>query len=238
MRLRLLAAVALGALALDLAIALAFAPRAAGFSAPLAQRLFYIHVPAAIAAYAAFTATALAGAQFLRTRASRWDLLSASAAEVGALLTTIALVTGVVWSRVEFFSAGQVQGSFAFALLADAKFVATAALWLVFLGYLALRRGVESQDARGRLSAVYGLLGFLGVPASYLASRYSAHPDFLAPGSGLSPGLGAWLAASIACWLLLLVALVAARFGLASALAPREDASPVASGPATWGERA
>ncbi|HEV8361072.1 MAG TPA: cytochrome c biogenesis protein CcsA [Candidatus Thermoplasmatota archaeon] len=210
---RALAAAGVLAVLLDLAIALVVAPPAANFDAPLSQRLFYIHVPAAIAAYVGFTLTMLAGVQFLRTRDARWDRLAASSAEVGALLTTIALLTGILWSRVEFFSAGT-TGGFAFALLGDPKFVTTAALWLVFLGYLALRRGVERDEARARLSAVYGILGYVGVPLSYLSSRFSPHPDFLARGSSLAPGLGALLWGSVVLWLLVLAALVANRLSL------------------------
>lgn len=217
---------------MNLILALVVAPPAANFAAPLAQRLFYFHVPSAIAAYAAFTLTALAGGLYLRGREARWDHLAGSAAEVGAVLTTIALFTGVVWSRVEFFSASSLAGtSFTFALLGDPKFVTTAALWLVFLGYLALRRGLEGEP-RARLSAVYGILGFLAVPLSYLSSRFSPHPDFLARGAGLSPAMGALLAACTGLWLVVLAALLANRLALEEGLAEREaaQASPAASG--------
>jgi heme exporter protein C len=218
------------ALALNLTLGLVLAPPAAAFSAPVAQRLFYFHVPAAIAAYAVFTLTMLASAQFLRTRADRWDRLAASAAEVGALLTTIALATGILWSRVEFFSAGAIgTSSFGFALLGDPKFVTTTALWLVFLGYFALRRGVEREDARARLSAVYGILGYIGVPLSYLSSRFSPHPDLLARGSGLAPSLAWMLFGCIACWLVVAAALVALRADAAEHLA--EPGPPIHSPP-------
>lgn len=197
-------------LALNVVLAFWVAPTAANFAAPLTQRIFYFHVPAAIAAYAAFTVAAAAGGLYLRSREARWDRVAASGAEVGAVLTTIALFTGVVWSRVEFFSAGGQQG-FTFALLGDPKFVTTAALWLVFLGYLALRRNLEPGEARARLSAVYGILGFLAVPLSYLSSRFSPHPDLLAPGSGLAPGMGLLLGICTALWLLLFAALFVQR---------------------------
>lgn len=221
-------AAALGLL-LNVWLALAVAPTAANFAAPLTQRVFYFHVPAAIAAYVAFTATAAAGLLYLRGRDARWDRAAASAAEVGAVLTTIALFTGVVWSRVEFFSAGSLAGTtFTFALLGDPKFITTAALWLVFLGYLALRRNVEAGDARARLSAVYGLLGYLGVPLSYLSSRFSPHPDLLSRGSGLAPGMGLLLVACTAIWLLVLAALFVHRLLLEERAAAREDAAAAA----------
>jgi heme exporter protein C len=225
---RALALAGLVAFLLDLSLALRVAPPAAGFSAPLTQRIFYVHVPAAVAAYAAFTLTTAAGLRYLQRREPRWDRVAASAAEVGVVLTTVALFTGVVWSRVEFFSAGGAQEGFAFALLGDAKFVTTAALWLVFLGYLALRRGVDGEEARARLSAVYGALGFLAVPMSYLSSRFSPHPDFLARGSGLAPELAWLLLAATLCWLVIFAALFANRLALEERQAARAEALPAA----------
>lgn len=222
--LRALAALAPLALALNLWLALVVAPPAANFSAPLSQRLFYFHVPAAFASYAAFALAALASLRYLLRREARWDRLALSAAEVGALLTTLALFTGVVWSRVEFFSAGSLAGtSFTFALLGDPKFVTTAAMWLVLLGYLALRRGLDEPERRARLAAAYALLGFLAVPLSYLSSRFSPHPDFLARGSSLAPGMAMLLAACTALWFVLLAALLAHRLALEEGLAQRAE---------------
>lgn len=225
-------AAALG-LGLNVALAFGVAPTAANFAAPLAQRLFYFHVPAAIAAYAAFAVAAVAGGLYLRGRDARWDRVAASGAEVGAVLTTIALFTGVVWSRVEFFSAGDATSTFTFALLGDPKFVTTAALWLVFLGYLALRRNLDPGEARARLSAAYGILGFLAVPLSYLSSRFSPHPDLLSRGSGLEPGMGALLVVCTLLWLLLFAALFVQRLLLEERAAAALDAhapSPAAHG--------
>ncbi|MCA1814267.1 MAG: cytochrome c biogenesis protein [Halobacteriales archaeon] len=223
---KLLAGLAALAVAVDLALAFA-APPARGFAAPLTQRIFYVHVPASLAGYAAFAVALGASVLFLQRREERWDRLAACSAEVGVVLTTIGLLTGVVWSRVEFFSAGSQQG-FAFTLLGDPKFVTTAALWLVFLGYLALRRSVDAPEARARLSSAYAVLGFVAVPVSYLSSRFSPHPDFAAPGSGLAPGLALYLAGGIACWLVLFACLLGLRLGLEAHAAARVRAEVAA----------
>src|SRR5215217_2617657 len=51
-----------------------------------AQRLMYLHVPAAWIAYVAFAVTSLTSALYLwrRTRHPRWDRVAASSAERGA----------------------------------------------------------------------------------------------------------------------------------------------------------
>lgn len=222
---RPLAAAAVAALAVNLWLALRVAPEAAGFSAPITQRIFYVHVPAFTAAYAGFAVALLGCLLYLARRDAAWDRLAACSAEVSVVLTTIALGTGVVWSRVEFFSVGELQGQgFAFALLGDPKFVTTAALWLVFLGYLALRRSVEGEEQRARLASVYGVLGFLAVPLSYLSSRFSPHPDFLSRGSELAPGMALLLFVSMGLWLLIYAALLANRLALEPA--PASDGAP------------
>jgi heme exporter protein C len=232
---RPLAALGVAAFAVNVLVALVVAPPAANFAAPITQRVFYFHVPAALAAYAAFTIAAAASALFLRGRAARWDRWAHAAAEVGAVLTTIALFTGIVWSRVEFFSAGNVGNEgFGFVLLSDPKFVTTAALWLVFLGYLALRRQA-SEGARARLAAVFAILGYLAVPMSYLSSRFSPHPDFLAPGESLDPRLGGLLAVCVACWLAMLAALLVNRVAIEEALADEEERAAALLAPAEVG---
>ena len=49
-------------------LTLVVAPEAAGFNAPMTQRIFYYHVPAAWVAYLAFAVTAFAGAPFSEWR--------------------------------------------------------------------------------------------------------------------------------------------------------------------------
>ncbi|HVL86924.1 MAG TPA: cytochrome c biogenesis protein [Candidatus Thermoplasmatota archaeon] len=214
LRVPLLAAASVGLVVL-VVLALVVAPTAARFSAPLTQRIFYFHVPAAAAGYLAFAVTLAASVEYLRRGGERSDRWAAASAEVGVVLTSIALFTGAVWSRVEFFSVSLSGGDdFAFRLLGDAKFVTTGALWLTFLGYLALRRSVDDPDRRARLSAVFGVLGFVGVPLSYLASRFSPHPDFLQQGSGLSPGMGAILGVGMLVFVVVYAALVVERFAV------------------------
>jgi len=221
-----LAGLAVLGLGLNVVVALGIAPSATNFAAPLTQRIFYFHVPTAFASYAAFGVTLLGSVAWLRTRAPRWDRVAASAAEVGALLTTIALATGTIWSRVEFFSAETTGGEgFGFLLLRDPKFVTTMALWLVFLGYLALRRGMDPGEGRARLCSAYGVLGFLAVPMSYLSSRFSAHPgeDFLV--RSVAPGMAALLWACVLIWLVVFAALFVNRLRLEDDLAAAEAGS-------------
>src|SRR6185295_18379405 len=66
-----------------------------------AQRLMYLHVPAAWIAYLAFGVTALGSGLYLwpRTRSSVWDRIAGASAELGVMFTGLCLVLGSLWGR-------------------------------------------------------------------------------------------------------------------------------------------
>jgi heme exporter protein C len=121
-----------------------------------AQRLMYLHVPAAWVAYLAFGVTALASALWLwpRTRAVVWDRVAASSAELGVIFTALTLVLGSLWGR-------PVWGVW---WAWDARLVTTAVLFFLYLGYLALRRIPAAPDARAKRCAIAALIAFVDVP--------------------------------------------------------------------------
>ena len=61
-----------------------------------AQRLMYLHVPAAWIAYVAFGVTALGSGLYLwpRTRSMVWDRVAGASAELGVMFTGLCLVLG------------------------------------------------------------------------------------------------------------------------------------------------
>jgi heme exporter protein C len=202
---RILLGVALAAIAVILYLALLVAPQAAGFRAPLTQRIFYVHVPSAWVAYLAFAVTAVASARHLVNGSPGADRWAAASAEVGLVFAIIALVTGLTWSRVEFLG---------YTAFQDAKVITLVVVILAYAAYLTLRAGVEEPRRRGRLAAVFGLLGFLTVPLSYLSSRVSVHPDFTREDQGLAPELGMILGTSVIAFTLLYAALARHRVKL------------------------
>lgn len=118
------------------------------------QRLMYAHVPAAWLAYLAFALTLIASIGWLRTRHDRWDHLAVGAVEVGVFFTGLALVLGSVWGK-------PVWGVW---WTWDARLVTTALLFLVYSGYLALRRGIDDPRVRADRAAVLGIVAFVQVP--------------------------------------------------------------------------
>ncbi len=129
-----------------------------------AQRLMYIHVPAAWLAYLAFAVTALASALYLwpRTRAMVWDRLAGASAELGVLFTGLTLVLGSLWGRA-------VWGVW---WAWDARLVTTAVLFFLYLGSLSLRRIAGTPEARGTRSAIAALVAFVDVPIVHFSVEW------------------------------------------------------------------
>jgi heme exporter protein C len=92
----------------------------------------------------------------------RDDLLAASAAEVGVVLTGLTLALGMIWGK----STWGVWWTW------DARLTSTAVLFFIFVGYLVLRAFVEDPDRRAQWSAAVGLIGALNVPIVYMSVRW------------------------------------------------------------------
>src|SRR5687767_10743126 len=61
------------------------------------QKIMYVHVPAAWNAMIAFFIVFVASLLYLWRREEKHDLIAASAAEVGAVLTGLTLALGSIW---------------------------------------------------------------------------------------------------------------------------------------------
>jgi heme exporter protein C len=130
-----------------------------------AQRLMYLHVPAAWLAYLAFGVTALGSALFLwpRTRSMVWDRIAGASAELGVMFTGLTLVLGSLWGK-------PVWGIW---WAWDARLVTTAVLFFLYLGYLALRR-IPSGDPVGsaKRNAIAALIAFVDVPIVHFSVEW------------------------------------------------------------------
>ena len=65
----------------------------------IVQKILYVHVPCAFAAYLGFVITAVAGALYLWRNDERFDRVAASAAEVGVLFCTLNILSGPIWAK-------------------------------------------------------------------------------------------------------------------------------------------
>ena len=172
----------------------------------IVQKIFYLHVPAAIAAYLAFAAVLVGGVLFLWNESPAADRLARAAAEVGLVLTTVMLVTGSIWAR-------PIWGSY--WVWWDARLVSTLVLWLIYAGYLMVRRIAAPGRQAARFGAVVGIVGFIDVPIVHFSVTWwrTIHPpiDTAAP-SSLPPEMLATFAVSMLAVILFAAILVGYRY--------------------------
>ena len=151
---RVLGALSLAGLALLLLFALVWSP--ADKAQRDSVRLMYVHVPTAILAFTACAITTVAAGMWLRRRSQGWWVLGGAAAEVGLVYTALTLVTGSIWGRPTWGTYWDW----------DPRITSTTFLFVLLVGYLALRRiDNEAGDAaqRGSRGAIVGLLLFPNV---------------------------------------------------------------------------
>lgn len=187
--------------------ALAFTPVEA--SQGLAQKIFYLHVPAAIWAEAAIILTGLAGIFFLFLKDPRLDRFAASSAEVGTIFAAVVLTTGPIWGK-------PIWGTW---WTWDARLTFTLFLFLLYVGYLLLRGAIADPATRARYASVLGICGMCLVPfihfSVYMFPTLHPMPIVLQPGRPKLPGsmLTTWLFA-LAVFTLLYVGFVVQRYAL------------------------
>ncbi len=197
------------------------------------QKIMYVHVPAANAAFFCFAIVLFASVRYLWRRASRDDLLAAAAAEVGTVFTALTLALGSIWARPTW----GVWWTW------DARLTSTAVLLMVFLGYLTLRAVTDDETRRARWSAAVGILGALNVPIVYMSVQWwrTLH-QLPSTGKTLDPVYARGLGTNALAFMLLLTYFIARRYYIsvaAQAVAERAerialdfDAAPAASAPA------
>ena len=164
----LLAAAASVLLVAGLGLALFWAPEDAdqGFS----QRIFYVHVPIALTAYACFGWGAWKALCLLWKREQRYDLESYTAVHMGVIFGILTLVTGSIWAKISWG---------VWWTWSERQLTLFLVLFLFYCAYFMLRFSVEPGPRRANLSAVYALFGVALVPVSFLAIRLAS--DFIHP---------------------------------------------------------
>jgi heme exporter protein C len=176
------------------------------------QRIFYFHVASWWVAFIAFTVTFAASIGYLWKGRPRFDQVALSSAEIGVLFTTIGLVTGPIWAK-------PVWGIW---WTWDARLTTALVLWLMYVGYLMLRRYVPGEEKRATLSAVVAILAFVDVPVVFLAIRIwrTQHPEPVILGgdsSGLDPRMFQSLMVALVAFLFLYLWLLSKRLAVESA---------------------
>jgi len=183
-----------------------------------AQKIFYVHVPAAWSALLAISVTGLLSILYLWLKDRRIDVAAAASAEVGVAFGTVMLTTGPIWGK-------PIWGTW---WTWDARLTSTLFLFLLFVGYLVMRGVLVDPGVRGRLSAVIGIMGLILVPfihlTVYMFRTLHPAPIVLKPSAPSLPGVMlVTLMSSLGVFTLLYVGFVMQRYALGLLREAREE---------------
>jgi heme exporter protein C len=183
-----------------------------------AQKIFYVHVPAAWAALLSISVCGLLSIAYLWLKDRRIDLAAAASAEVGVAFGVVMLTTGPLWGK-------PIWGTW---WAWDARLTSTLFLFLLFVGYLVLRGVLTDPGVRGRFSAVIGIMGLVLVPfihlTVYLFRTMHPVPIVLKPSTPSLPGVMlVTLLSSVGVFTLLYVGFVMQRYALGLLRELREE---------------
>lgn len=121
-----------------------------------AVRLLYLHVPMAIIGpYVAPLVGAVASVGYLIKRTQWWDVTAHAAIEVGAIFCGLVLLTGSIWGRPVWNTWWE---------WGDVRLMTTLILFLMLLGYLALRRVAPDGQKQARRSAIVAIVAAINLP--------------------------------------------------------------------------
>ena len=156
------------------------------------QKIFYLHVPIAFAAYLAFFAGAWNALLYLLRGEDDYDVRSYVGVHVGVVFGTLVLLTGMIWAK----GAWGVWWEWK-----DTQLLVFLTLYLFYCSYFMLRFSIDPGPYRARVSAVFTLLGIVLAPLSFLAIRIAdsiIHPTVIEPGNTSTMTGEMWLTLGVA----------------------------------------
>lgn len=117
-------------------------------------RIIFIHVPAASLAMSVYAGMAIiAGIGFI-WKIKLADMAAKCLAPIGTSFCALALLTGAIWGKPTW-------GTW---WIWDARLTSVLILMFLYLGLVALREAMNSQDSAARASAILALVGLVNLP--------------------------------------------------------------------------
>jgi len=147
----------------------------------IVQRLFYFHVPAAVAQFTACFVGGVAAVLYLVKRDPKYDDLSLACNETVLLFGLVNVGLGMLWAK-------PIWGIW---WTWDPRLTSSFVLLFLYGAYLVLRPAAP-VESRGVVCAVVCILGMADVPLVYMSNRLfrTQHPAPVLggdPGSGMAP---------------------------------------------------
>lgn len=117
-------------------------------------RMIYVHAPSAWLSVMIYGVMATAAAVGLIWRMKVAHAAAASCAAIGASFTLVSLITGMLWGK-------PMWGTY---WVWDPRLTAQLVLLILYLGYMALRSGIDDLGRADRASAVLAIIGVVNLP--------------------------------------------------------------------------
>lgn len=117
-------------------------------------RIMFLHVPSAHLAQMIYLALAIAGVVYLIWRIKMADVFIAAAAPVGAIMTFLALVSGMVWGKP----------TWGVWWVWDARLTSVLVLFFLYFGLIALRRAIGRPERAAFAVSVLAIIGAINIP--------------------------------------------------------------------------
>ncbi|MGB8327697.1 MAG: heme ABC transporter permease [Steroidobacteraceae bacterium] len=117
-------------------------------------RILYVHAPSAWMSVMVYTTMAMSAAIGLIWRMKVAHAVAVSCAPIGASFTVAALVTGMLWGKPMWGTYWEW----------DPRLTSELVLLFLYLGYMALRSGIDDLQRADRASAVLAIVGLVNVP--------------------------------------------------------------------------
>ena len=158
-------------------------------------RIVYFHVPSIFTGFTGLLSWRWRPAVLIWSTGNlKYDAFAAAVTEVSLAFATIVLATGMIWGRI-------IWGIW---WAWDARLTTMLVCWLIYAGYLMLRRAIDEPTQRARLSAVVSIFGCVDILIVWKSIEWwrTQHPApvlSVRDGGGMAPGMEApiywnWLA--------------------------------------------
>ncbi|MCL2655315.1 MAG: cytochrome c biogenesis protein [Coriobacteriia bacterium] len=136
------------------------------------QKIFFFHVPIAVASLLVFTIAAIFSVLFLVKRKKSYDTRSRIAMEATLIFIVGTMISGDLWTRA----------SWGVWWEWEPRLTTYAIMTLLVIAYFVLRNSVEDEERRATYAAVFSIFAWIDAPITFMITRImpSQHPALAA----------------------------------------------------------
>ena len=117
-------------------------------------RIIYVHVPSAWMSMFVYVVMAFCSGLFLVWKMKLADIVAEVSAPMGAAFTFLALSTGSLWGKPMWGTWWEW----------DARLTSELILLFLYIGYMALRAGIDNRNTAAKAAAILALVGVVNIP--------------------------------------------------------------------------